>query len=138
MNDDVLYETLERMDLHPRRTNNGWSIRCPKHEDRHNSAQCFPDGWIQCYAGCGRFHINKVVGHTIVDGNTPVDYERQKKEEVKPVETPIKAKEEAKPVETPAKAKEEVKPVETPATPKKTNSNTRKTNKGKNNKKNKK
>ncbi len=83
MDEDILYDTLEKMDLHPRKTNNGWSIRCPKHEDRHNSAQCFPDGWIQCYAGCGRFHINKIAGHTIVDGNTPVDYERQKKEEVK-------------------------------------------------------
>ena len=83
MNEDVLYETLENLDLHPRKTSNGWSIRCPKHEDRHNSAQCFPDGWIACYSGCGRFHINKVVGHTVVNGNVEQNYERQKKEEIK-------------------------------------------------------
>lgn len=83
MDDDVLKNALENMNLRPRWSGKGWSILCPKHEDRHHSAQCFPDGWIACYAGCGRFHINQVVGHKIIDGDTPISYERQKQEEIK-------------------------------------------------------
>ena len=83
MGEDAIYDALDKLDLHPRKTANGWSIRCPKHEDRHNSAQCFPDGWVQCYAGCGRFHINKIAGMNIVSSDAKIDYETQKKEEIK-------------------------------------------------------
>lgn len=31
---------------------------CPMHEEKNPSAQIFKDSWwVQCYAGCGRFHI---------------------------------------------------------------------------------
>lgn len=83
MNEDTLKTTLENMNLKPRWSGKGWSILCPKHEDRQPSAQCYPDGWIQCFAGCGRFHINQVAGHKVIDGNTPVSYEKQKKEEIR-------------------------------------------------------
>lgn len=78
-----LYDTLLKMDLHPRRSGKGWSIRCPKHEDRTNSAQCFEDGWIACYAGCGRFHINTVAGREVIGQNSNVNYQREKEEEIK-------------------------------------------------------
>jgi len=32
---------------------------CIAHEDKHPSMQVFADGWCQCHAGCGRFHIGK-------------------------------------------------------------------------------
>lgn len=83
MDEDVLKNTLEDMGLKPRWSGKGWSILCPKHGDRHHSAQCFPDGWIACYAGCGRFHINTVAGHKVIDGDTPVSYEKKKEEEIK-------------------------------------------------------
>ena len=62
---DDLYDTLQKLELHPRKTGKGWSILCPKHEDRSPSAQCFEDGWICCYAGCGRFHIDSIAGRKI-------------------------------------------------------------------------
>lgn len=51
---------LDELDLAPRDRSSYWLIRCPRHEDEQPSAQCFKDGWIQCHAGCGRFHINQV------------------------------------------------------------------------------
>ena len=58
--DERIENYLEQLDLNPRDRSNYWLIRCPRHEDRQPSAQCFKDGWVQCHAGCGRFHINEV------------------------------------------------------------------------------
>lgn len=60
MDEDRIENYLDSLDLHPVGRSNYWLIRCPRHEDRQPSAQCFKDGWVQCHAGCGRFHINEV------------------------------------------------------------------------------
>lgn len=52
---------LEKLDLNPSDRGRYWLIRCPRHEDRSPSAQCFKDdGFVECHAGCGRFNINEV------------------------------------------------------------------------------
>lgn len=34
--------------------------QCPTHEDQHPSVQIYKDDWfVNCHAGCGRFHITK-------------------------------------------------------------------------------
>lgn len=34
--------------------------QCPTHEDKHPSVQIYKDDWfVNCHAGCGRFHITK-------------------------------------------------------------------------------
>lgn len=61
MDEERVENTLYDMDLNPIDRGNYWLIKCPRHEDRQPSAQCFKnDGFIQCHAGCGRFHINEV------------------------------------------------------------------------------
>lgn len=78
---------LENLNLMPKWRSKYWLIRCPKHEDRSPSAQCFPDGWIQCHAGCGRFHINSVsknknlVPYTMEGDERREEYRKQ--EEIK-------------------------------------------------------
>ena len=69
MNEERIEAYLEQLDLNPHDRSNYWLIRCPRHEDRQPSAQCFKDGWIQCHAGCGRFHINEVCRER---GDSPV------------------------------------------------------------------
>lgn len=57
--DEVAYDYLEKLDLNPRQTPKGWSIRCPWHDDNHNSAIYFSDdGFIGCQACNERKHIN--------------------------------------------------------------------------------
>lgn len=52
---------LGTLDLNPIDRGRYWLIRCPRHEDRQPSAQCFKDdGFIECHAGCGRFNVNEV------------------------------------------------------------------------------
>lgn len=53
---------LERLGLDPKYRGRYWHIHCPFHEDRNKSAVCFNDGWICCFAGCPRRHINSLVG----------------------------------------------------------------------------
>ena len=56
--EDEIYEKAMAMDLNPRRTPKGFSIRCPRHEDRRNSAIVFKnDGWAACLASCGRWNF---------------------------------------------------------------------------------
>lgn len=69
MNEERVRDYLERLDLNPSDRGHYWLIRCPRHEDRQPSAQCYKDdGFISCNAGCGRFHINEVArerGHPL-------------------------------------------------------------------------
>lgn len=81
-NDDI-EEVLERFDCNPKWRGRYWLIRCPKHEDRSPSAQCFPDGWINCMAGCGRFHIDSIAGRKVNVQNSNGNYEHKKEEEIK-------------------------------------------------------
>lgn len=61
MNEEKVEAYLEKLDLNPSDRGHYWLIRCPRHEDRQPSAQCYKDdGFINCNAGCGRFHINEV------------------------------------------------------------------------------
>lgn len=53
-------EYLEKLGLSPKFCGRYWSIKCPHHNDRKPSAQCFKDGWIHCLAGCESFHINQL------------------------------------------------------------------------------
>ena len=56
--EDEIYEKAMAMGLNPRRTPKGFSIRCPRHEDRRNSAIVFKnDGWAACLASCGRWNF---------------------------------------------------------------------------------
>lgn len=56
--EEAIYEKAMEMGLNPRRTPKGFSIRCPRHEDRRNSAIVFSnDGWCACMAGCGRWNF---------------------------------------------------------------------------------
>lgn len=56
--EEEIYAKAYQMGLNPRRTPKGFSIRCPKHEDRHNSAIVFKnDGWAACMASCGRWNF---------------------------------------------------------------------------------
>lgn len=57
--------TLERLGLEPKYRGRYWHIHCPFHEDRNKSAVCFNDGWICCFAGCPRRHINSLAGREI-------------------------------------------------------------------------
>lgn len=61
MSEEKVEAYLEKLDLNPSDRGHYWLIRCPRHEDRQPSAQCYKDdGFINCNAGCGRFHINEV------------------------------------------------------------------------------
>lgn len=83
--EDRIENELERLGCEPKWRGRYWVVKCPKHADRSPSAQCFPDGWINCMAGCGRFHIN-TLGNNIVPfkrESEEVRYEREKKEAIK-------------------------------------------------------
>lgn len=55
--EDQIYQKASAEGLQPRRTPKGYSIICPKHEDRHHSAIIFSnDGFAACFAGCGRWN----------------------------------------------------------------------------------
>lgn len=56
---------LERLGLDPKYRGRYWHIHCPFHEDNNKSAVCFNDGWICCFAGCPRRHINTISGNEI-------------------------------------------------------------------------
>lgn len=60
-------DELERMGCDPEWRGRYWVIHCPQHQDRHKSCVCFEDGWIHCFSGCKRVHINKLARHKIVD-----------------------------------------------------------------------
>jgi len=61
MDEERIENYLESLDLNPSDRGHYWLIRCPRHDDRRPSAQCYKDdGFISCNAGCGRFHINEV------------------------------------------------------------------------------
>lgn len=53
-------DELDRLGLEPTWRGRYWVIHCPQHEDNHKSCVCFEDGWIHCFAGCKRIHINKL------------------------------------------------------------------------------
>lgn len=58
--EQAIYEKCERLGLQPRRTEKGYSILCPKHEDTHRSAIVYvDDGYAQCFAQCGRWNFMK-------------------------------------------------------------------------------
>lgn len=87
---EQLENTLDFLGCEPKWRSRYWLIKCPGHEDRTPSAQCYPDGWVQCHAQCGRFHINKLLNDRGMkkiqglDGNSaPQSYESIKKEEIK-------------------------------------------------------
>lgn len=59
--DEEIYDKALREGLNPRRTPKGWSIRCPHHDDKNNSALVFSnDAWACCFAGCPRWNF---LGH---------------------------------------------------------------------------
>lgn len=61
MHEQEVENYLDSLDLRPIDRGRYWLIRCPRHEDKQPSAQCFKDdGFIECHAGCGRFNINEV------------------------------------------------------------------------------
>lgn len=80
---EVIEDILDRLGCFPKWRGRYWLIRCPRHEDRSPSAQCFPDGWLQCHAGCGRFHINSIVGKEVISRDVEASYEKAKEEEIK-------------------------------------------------------
>lgn len=56
--EDAIYNKALQMDLNPRVTPKGFSVRCPRHDDKRNSAIIFKnDGWIHCFATCGRWNF---------------------------------------------------------------------------------
>ena len=58
--EDVM-RCLEGKDLRPRDHGRYILSCCPLHEDSNPSAQIYKDDWfVNCHAGCGRFHITKV------------------------------------------------------------------------------
>ena len=59
---------LERLGLDPKYRGRYWHIHCPFHEDNNKSAVCFNDGWIHCFAGCPRRHINTLAGCEVCTG----------------------------------------------------------------------
>lgn len=78
MDEERIENTLYDMDLNPKDRGNYWLIKCPRHEDRQPSAQCFKDdGFIQCHAGCGRFHINEVCRERNIELAMPTQNSRQ-------------------------------------------------------------
>lgn len=62
---DKIEAELERLGLDPKYRGRYWVIHCPFHDDSNKSAVCFNDGWIHCFAGCPRRHINSIVGHEV-------------------------------------------------------------------------
>ena len=51
---------LESAGLHFRNGSRYILSQCPTHEDAHPSVQIYKDDWfVNCHAGCGRFHITK-------------------------------------------------------------------------------
>lgn len=58
---DKIEEYLESIDCQPKRGSHYFSCKCPIHDDRAPSAQCYyDDGFVHCYV-CGyREHINWV------------------------------------------------------------------------------
>lgn len=92
MYDDQIYTLLnDTLQLRPHPSGEGWSILCPRHEDRSPSAKCYRDGWMECYAGCGRFHINQVCKERGLPYVMPTKYASQTHREAP--EAPSKPKE---------------------------------------------
>ena len=54
-----LYDWLQEVGANPRRTTNGYSIKClnTDHEDERNSAKIFDDLWWTCFGTCGRHNV---------------------------------------------------------------------------------
>lgn len=70
---------LERLGLDPKYRGRYWHIHCPFHEDHNKSAVCFNDGWICCFAGCPRRHINSLTGCEICTGySEPTEVEAKR------------------------------------------------------------
>jgi hypothetical protein len=61
-------DILSRLD-NVRRSGNGWTARCPAHDDRHNSLKVSPgdDGrlLVHCFAGCPPERIVAALGLTM-------------------------------------------------------------------------
>ncbi len=49
---------LESIGRRVRRSGKNLITNCLGHRERNPSMEVFPDGWCQCFAGCGRFHIS--------------------------------------------------------------------------------
>lgn len=70
---------LERLGLDPKYRGRYWHIHCPFHEDHNKSAVCFNDGWICCFTGCPRRHINSLAGCEICTGySEPTEVEAKR------------------------------------------------------------
>lgn len=66
MYDDQILHKAHALGLNPKKTAKGYSIRCPKHYDRNNSALAFSDdGWAVCFAGCGRWDFLRTDGGVV-------------------------------------------------------------------------
>jgi len=51
--------------------------QCPMHDDKHPSVQIYKDDWfVNCHAGCGRFHITKAFPSLRENQQQPVYSER--------------------------------------------------------------
>ena len=57
--------SMERLGVDPVWRGRYWNIHCPFHDDHNKSAVCFGDGWVHCFAGCPRRHINTIAGSEI-------------------------------------------------------------------------
>lgn len=60
--------------------------QCPTHDDVHESVQIYKDDWfVNCHAGCGRYHITKAFPHLRPDhgtGYTPPPQQSYKEKKV--------------------------------------------------------
>lgn len=66
---DVL-NCLERRGLKYRNGQKYILSQCPTHEDEHPSTQIFKNDWfVNCLAGCGRFHITKAFPELVGDAD---------------------------------------------------------------------
>ncbi len=66
----IIQDVLDRLQK-VRRTGNGWTARCPAHDDEHNSASIGQgrDGriLIKCHAGCEVEQVVAAAGLTMAD-----------------------------------------------------------------------
>lgn len=87
---DVL-QCLERGGFRYKRGNRYILSQCPTHDDKNPSVQIYKDDWfVNCHAGCGRFHITKAFPELRSSRSSPLPktFTRnkpvvQKREEVK-------------------------------------------------------
>lgn len=84
---DVL-SCLERAGLRYKRGGRYILAQCPTHEDQNPSVQIYKDDWfVNCHAGCGRYHITKAFpelrDQSKTGGDTVYDRPKQNRSEAK-------------------------------------------------------